>query len=196
MHIASRFRLRIFIALIVFFAFAGGGTAAARDQVPYQGWENCTGCYGPGMMGGYLSTGDDGMMNASGVWMMESLEIRAMGGPLHGEMQGLVTKLRSGNLSSTEQSRLMEIMDEYPGASNLMIARMTGGYGPGAGGYPGMMGWYNQDYGMMGGAGTAGTGLMVLSILLVILFFLVWLVAGILLILWLVRQVRKKERPS
>jgi hypothetical protein len=158
--------------------------------------------------------GGAGMMSAGSAQMMQSVEVSAMGGPMHDEMQGLVTKMMAGSLSSTDQARMVEIMNKYPGASNMMMTRMMGGNGQSWGGYPGMMGSNGQNYGMMGtggayssagmmggygatgGAGMMNTGFMSLGVILVVLFFVVWLVVGILLIIWLVKQLQKDKIPS
>jgi len=143
---------------------------------------NGTTLYGrPGMMGGY------GMMGSGGAQMMEAVEVSAMGNNMHDEMQGLVTKMMAGSLSSSDQARMVEIMNTYPGASNMMITRMTGNTGQGWSGYPGMMG----GCGAISGAGMMNAGFMSLGVILVVLFFVVWLVVGILLIIWLIRQLRK-----
>jgi hypothetical protein len=199
------------------------GTVAADDLSCCQqtGAGNATtGYYGPGMMGGFAGSGGYGMMNADRAQMMESVEVTAMGGPMHDEMQGLVTNMMAGNLSSADRSRMVDIMNKYPGASNMMLTRrmggcgtgtggypgvtgsdgrycgMTGEYGTGAGRYPGMMGGYGPYAGTTGGAGMMGGGLWILCMLFAALFSIVWLVAGILLIIWLSRQLQKDKSPS
>jgi hypothetical protein len=149
---------------------------------------------------------------------MESVEVDAMGSPMHDEMQGLVTNMMTGNLSSAERSRMVEIMGKYPGASNMMLTRrmggygtggypgitgsngryygMAGGYGTGEGGYPGMMGGYGPYSGTTAGTGMMGGGLGIICMLFAALFYLVWLVAGILLVIWLYRQLQKDKVPS
>lgn len=126
-----------------------------------------------------------GMMGSTGVQMMESVEVSAMGNEMHDEMQGLVTKMIAGNLSSSDQARMVEIMNRYPGASNMMVTRMTGGTVQG--------GWSGYQ-GMMGGAGMMGSGFMVLGVSLAVLFYVVWLAVGILLIIWLVTQLQKEKK--
>jgi len=133
-----------------------------------------------------------GMMGTAGVQMMESVEVNAMGQPMHDEMQGLVTKMMAGSLSSTDQARMVEIMNKYPGASNMMVTRMTGSSGQDWSGYQGMMG----GYGATGGAGMMNSGFMSLGVILVVLFFVVWLVVGILAIIWFVKQLQKDKVPS
>jgi len=166
------------------------------------------------MMSGSMMGG--GMMGTAGVQMMESVEVNAMGQPIHDEMQGLVTKMMAGSISSSDQARMIEIMNKYPGASNMMMTRMVGGNGQGWSGYPGMMGTggvysgagmmggYGATggagmmggYGATGGAGMMNTGFMSLGVILVVLFFVVWLVVGILLIIWLVKQLQKDKTAS
>lgn len=181
------------------------GTLVAGSSVPYYTMmDNCrqlaagngTIFYGPGMM------------SAGGAQMTESVEVNAMGGPMHEEMQGLVTKMMTGSLSSTDQARMVEIMNKYPGASNMMMTRMMGGNGQGWSGYPGMMGSYGQNYGMMGtggvyssagmmgGAGMMDAGLMTGGSILIVLFFVVWLVVGILAIIWFIKQLQKDKGQS
>lgn len=168
------------------------GTVAAVDN---DMMDNCrqlaagneTTGYGPGMMGGA------GMMNAGSVQMMESVEVSAMGTPMHDEMQGLVTKMMAGNISSSDQARMVEIINKYPGASNMMMTRMIGGTGQGWSGHPGMMGSNGQYNGMMGGAGMMDAGLMIVGSILIVLFFVIWLIVGILLIIWLIKQLQKDK---
>lgn len=66
-------------------------------------------------------------------------------------------------------------------------------YGPGMmGGYYGygMMDGYGPGYGMMGDAGPAGSGLMALAGIFFFLFVIVWFIAGILLVIWLLKQLQ------
>lgn len=180
--------------LVVMVSLVAVGTAAAD----YDMMDNCrqlaagngTTWYGPGMMG------------AGSAQMMESVEVNAMGQPMHDEMQGLVTKMMAGSIGSSDQARMVEIMNKYPGASNMMMTRMIGGNGQDWTGYPGMMGSNGQNYGMMGGYGATGGagmmngGFMSLGVILVVLFFVVWLVVGILAIIWLIKQLQKDKIPS
>jgi|GEM_PF-3486466 len=161
------------------------------------------GGYGSGT-GGYAGMmGSAGMMSAGSAQMMQSVEVSAMGQSMHDEMQGLVTKMMAGSLSSTDQARMVEIMNKYPGGSNMMMTRMMGGTGQGGSGYPGMMGTNGQNYyGMMGtggvysGAGMMDAGLMTGGSILIVLFFLVWLIVGILAIIWFVKQLQKDKIQS
>ncbi|MEI7858093.1 MAG: hypothetical protein WCH85_11420 [Methanomicrobiales archaeon] len=191
--------------LMVLIGLVMVGTVAAIDNDMMDNCQrlaagNGTYGYGPGMMGG------SGMMGAGGVQMMQSVEVSAMGQPMHDEMQGLVTKMMAGSISSTDQARMVEIMNKYPGASNMMVTRMTGGNGQNLGGYPGMMGTNGQNYygmmgtggvysgaGMMGGAGMMDAGLMTGGSILIVLFFIIWMVVGILAIIWFVKQLQKDK---
>jgi hypothetical protein len=222
MNHATGGKILVMSALLACVCIALIGTAAADNLLPCQQGGACNataGYYGPGMMGRYAGYGGYGMMNAGGAQMMESVEVDAMGGPMHDEMQGLVANMMAGNLSSADRSRMVEIMNKYPGASNMMLTRRMGGYGTGSGGYPGMMGSNGQYYGMTGGYGTGaddyrgmmggygpysgtpgGAGmtgggfLWVLCMLFAALFSIV--VAGILLVIWLLRQLQKEKTPS
>jgi hypothetical protein len=186
--------------LVVLVGLSLMGTVAAgtdmMDNCPIADNGNGTTGYGPGMMAGYGQ-------GYGGVPMMESAEVSAMGGPVHDEMQGLITRMQAGGLNTTDRARMIEIMNRYPGASDSMITRMVGGYGQGSGwgAGPGMMGsrgYYGN--GMMGnGYGPGMTGgvnpwFMILGCLLALVFFIVWLVAGILLVIWLVRQLQSDKK--
>jgi len=180
------FVLGILIALI---SLVMVGTVAAADNYMI---DSCRQLAAGNETAGYWS----GMMGSGGAQMMESVEVSAMGGPMHDEMQGLVTKMMAGSLSSTDQVRMVEIMNKYPGASNMMMTRMIGGNGQGWSGYPGMMGSNLQYYGTMGGAGMMDAGLMTGGSILIVLFFVVWLIVGILLIIWLIKQLQQdKKQP-
>jgi hypothetical protein len=187
--------------LVILVSLVAVGTVAAAD---YDMMDTCR-----QLAAGNGTTGyGPGMMSAGSAQMMESVEVNAMGGPMHDEMQGLVTKMMAGSLSSTDQARMVEIMNKYPGASNMMMTRMMGGNGQGWSGYPGMMGTNGQYYGMMGtngvyscasmmgGAGMMDAGLMTGGSILIVLFFVVWLIVGILLIIWLIKQLQTdKKQP-
>jgi hypothetical protein len=198
------------LVLLVILALFGTAAADGDDLMPCRQSGTCNataGYYGQGMMGGYGYRYGYGMMNASSVQAMESLEISAMGRPMHDEMQALLGKGVASNLTPAEQARLVEIMNQYPGHSTMMMNRMTGGYGqysaagaygPGAGGYPGMMGGYGPYAGTTAGTGMMGGvfPFMFICILLFGLFYIVWLVAGILLVVWLLKQLKKNTAVS
>lgn len=122
--------------------------------------------------------GARGMMSPGSAQMMESVEVNAMGGPMHDEMQGLVTKMMAGSISSKDQVRMVEIMNKYPGASNMMMTRMMG------------------TGGVYSSAGMMDAGLMTGGSILIVLFFIVWLIVGILAIIWLIKQLQKDKIPS
>lgn len=171
--------------LVILVSLLAVGTVAAAD---YDMMDTCRQLAAGNGTPGY----GPGMMSSGGAQMMESVEINAMGGPMHDEMQGLVTKMMAGSLSTPDQARMVEIMNKYPGASNMMMTRMMGGNGQGWSGYPGMMG----GYGATGGAGMMSTGFMSLGVILVVLFFVVWLIVGILAIIWFVKQLQKDKVQS
>jgi hypothetical protein len=185
--------IRILFLCVLTALVAAAGTAAAPDGVYPCEWGDTgnftAGCYGPGMMGGYGYS----IMTARGEEMMEAVESGAMGGVVHDEMEDLMAKMMAGNLSAAEQSRMLAIMDQYPAASDMMFVRMSGGYGPA--GY-GMMGGYGPAYSLTGGTGMMDFGLMSVGALLFILFFIVWLVAGILLVIWLLQQLKAGKAAS
>lgn len=70
---------------------------------------------------------------------MQYLEDRALGNELHEEMEGLMAKMMSGDLSEAEADRLLSFMNKYPGPMSMMMNRMSQ-RGAGAGQW-GMMGW-------------------------------------------------------
>ena len=71
------------------------------------------GGYGPtptyGMMYGTGPT--YGMMNGSGYGMMQTVEERSMNATVHDEMEGLMEKMIAGNMTPTEQDRLVQLMN-------------------------------------------------------------------------------------
>jgi hypothetical protein len=140
---------------------------------------------------------NNSMMGSKGTQMMQSVEVNAMGPDMHNEMQGLVAKMAMGTLSSSEQTRVVEIMNKYPGPSNMMMTRMMGstrGIGSWSTGQ-GMMatGVVSGGTDMMGGSGMMNSGFMTGGSVLIALFFVVWLVVGILLIIFLVKKLQKSN---
>lgn len=188
------------IILLALVSVALIGTVVAQDRYqascPQDGACNGSGYYGygPGMMGGYYGYG---MMGYGDPQSIIDVETGIMGTPIHNEMEELTAKMLARNLTPADQNRMIAIMKEYPGPSNMMMTRMMGGYGaayassdginPGSWGHPGMMGYGTPGYGMMNG------GLLALMMIICALFILVWLIAGILLIIWLVKQLRKER---
>ena len=121
--------------------------------------------------------------------MMRSLEDRILGEELHEEMENLMVKMMSGQMSEEEAARMVELMEQYPGPQAMMMGRMLALQGPG--GETGM-----QSFGMMdnynnmmawGRVGTFGFWLW-----LVALLSLAWLIVGILAIAWLWQQINRK----
>jgi hypothetical protein len=146
------------------------------------------------MMGGYGPTPTYGMMygtgptfgmtNGTGYGMMQTVEEQSMNATAHAEMQGLMEKMIVGNMTPTEQNRLVQMMNQYPAGYSTMLNRMTG-YGSGTcGGNAGF--WQGMPYyGMM---------LVIMPIAMVLggLFLLVWLIVGLLAILWLLGRIPKR----
>ncbi len=63
-----------------------------------------------------------------GFMMMQEAEDRALGNDLHEEMEGLMLKTISDDMSQADMDRLLVLMDEHPGAGSMMMGRMMGGY--------------------------------------------------------------------
>ena len=132
-----------------------------------------------------VSASSQGMMDVDGQGigpgMMTRVEERALGDDIHEEMEDLMEKMMAGNLTDAEESRLVTLMNEYPGPYGTMLSRMMyGSWPPGV--YSTSGGWM---YTMMGG--TVGLALWTLGIL-TFLNLIVWLVAGVFFIRWLVGQ--------
>lgn len=71
-------------------------------------------------------TGDTTTAEDPGFMMMQQVEDRALGDQLHEEMEDLMVKMMSGNLSQSETDRMIELMDQYPGPGSMMMGRMMG----------------------------------------------------------------------
>ncbi len=127
----------------------------------------------------------NGAQTANGSWMgpgmMGRAEDRALDNATHEEMEELMEKWMDGTITPAEEDRLLELMNEHPGPSQMMYQRFDRdrygeqGWGPGH-----MMGW---DDGM-------GAGMFLLMMGGALLFGIVWFIVGILAILWLLRQLR------
>lgn len=59
-----------------------------------------------------------------GFGMMQQVEDRALGDELHEEMESLMTKMMSGELSQGETDRMVELMNQYPGPGSMMMGRI------------------------------------------------------------------------
>ena len=127
-----------------------------------------------------LFAGAHGMMNfneiQSGNGMMQYVEEQAVGSELHEEMESLMIKTLSGSLSEEEAGRMVELMNQYPGAGSMMMNRMVG---TSSGLGWGMMGW---------GVNAFWNFWSVLTVLM----YTVWLTVGILAVVWLWRNIAKK----
>jgi hypothetical protein len=115
-----------------------------------------------------------------GPGMRERAEERALDNATHEEMEELMERWMDGTLTPAEEDRLLELMDEHPGPSQMMWQRFARGRSGETGWSPGhMFGW---DGGMSAG--------MLLLMIGAALLGLVWLLVGLLAILWFLRQLR------
>lgn len=114
--------------------------------------------------------------------MMRSVESSVVGEEVHEEMEGLMIKMMSGEMTEAEVDRMVELMEEYPGPQGMMMNRMMGGYGMG----------YGAGYGMMGrhswGGWGAGFWFFVIAVASV-----AWTLVGIFAAVWLWKQIVKKQ---
>ena len=120
----------------------------------------------------------------TGPEMMRYVEDQALqNDELHEEMEDLMEKMMTGELSEQEANRMVEFMDEYPGPMGMMMNRygMMGGYGN-----------QQQSWGMMDwGSGGFSTGVGA-WVWFMFLLMVVWLVVGVLAAAWLFKQIQKK----
>jgi len=114
----------------------------------------------------------------AGYGMMRTIETRALGDELHEEMEDLMVKMMAGTMTEVEAQRMVELMDQYPGAQSMMMSRMMGMNGFGG-------------FGMMpfGGGNSFGSSTWVW---VAGLTSFVWLAAGALVVVWLGKQIVKK----
>ena len=137
----------------------------------------------PAVAGAHTETGTTaGTMMGSGTMMMQQIEDEGLGNDaLHQEMEDLMVKMMSGNLTDEEANRMTELMDQYPGPYATMMNRYSGmmGYGTGYG----QTGWMMHDF----GSGSAWGGMILFFCFLT---WLVWFAVGVLALIWLWRHVR------
>lgn len=93
-------------------------------------------------------------------------------------------KMIAGNMTPTEQDRLVQLMNQNPAGYSTMLDRMTG-YSTGTCGMDGTF-WQGMPY--------YSWMLIMMPIAMILggLFLLVWLVVGILAILWFLGQGKKQ----
>ena len=141
--------------------------------------------HGGGMMNfGELQTGSE---------MMKYVEEGVLGDELHEEMEQLMTKMMSGEMTQDEAGRITELMGQYPGPYGTMMVRLGSpqvnrlGWANPTGedgfGWNMMSGWN----GMMG-PGQVGLGWGGLWFWIFTLSWFVWTAAGVLLIIWLAKK--------
>jgi len=109
--------------------------------------------------------------------MMLYVEEQALDSEIHEDMEGLMEKMMSGTLTQSEADRLGTFMEEHPGPYGMMMNRFlsTRAFGD-----EDMMGWNNTMPGFW--VWLCGATL------------LVWLAVGVLAIVWLWKQITKKEQ--
>ncbi|TSC81768.1 MAG: hypothetical protein G01um101420_873 [Parcubacteria group bacterium Gr01-1014_20] len=124
-----------------------------------------------------------GMMNFSDAQtpsnMMQYLGEKTLGPEIYAETQDLMAKMMTGKLTEEEASRMIEIMNQYPGPMGMMM----GGYNQQDyrsqnWGMPHMGYWADSNYSPWSWV----SGLM----------HLVWLLISILALVWLWQKVTKK----
>jgi len=69
-------------------------------------------------------SGEGSLSADNGFMMMEAIEDSVLGNDLHEEMEGLMEKMISGNLSEDGIDRMTEIMNAYPASHAMMMNRM------------------------------------------------------------------------
>ena len=106
-------------------------------------------------------------LQENGFMMMKQIEDKALGDELHEEMEELMTKMMTNNLTTQESDRVIELMNQFPGPSSLMMGRMMG---PGT--FEPGINSYNHNSMMDYGFGGFGGGLFMI-------LFWVLVVAGI-----------------
>ena len=114
--------------------------------------------------------------------MMQSIEGQALqNDQLHEEMEGLMDKMMSGNLTNEESGRLAQFMNQYPGPMSMMMNRV------------GMMnGNWSGSQNMMNGWGLTGVTTGTFFVWLSIVTLMVWLIVGVLAIILIWKKMGKK----
>lgn len=110
--------------------------------------------------------------------MMRYVEDRVMGEELHEEMESLMLKMMSGQLTQAEADELADLMRQYPGPQGMMMYRL------GAGSWQ-QSGW-GMPWTMMGGFGLWNSWGWVAGLGMVL-----WLAVGALLVALLWKQINK-----
>ncbi|PIT92453.1 MAG: hypothetical protein COU08_02365 [Candidatus Harrisonbacteria bacterium CG10_big_fil_rev_8_21_14_0_10_42_17] len=118
----------------------------------------------------------------SGFGMIQTIEDEALGDDLREEMENLMEKMITGTMTEEEQSRMLELMNQYPGPHGIMMNRFLNSDAA-----------FDSHMGMMSWGGMAYGGARTVWPWLIGLMYLVWLVVGILAIIAL-RQIITKGR--
>lgn len=109
----------------------------------------------------------------AGSEMMEYIEEQSLGADLHAEMEALMEKMIDGTMTEEETGQIISFMKENPGPYNMMMNRI------------GMMN-QSSSYGGFGHMFTGGGLSWLMGI-----WSVIWLAIGVLVILWLWKQVTK-----
>jgi len=109
--------------------------------------------------------------------MMESVEGQIVPSDVHEEMEGLMDKMMSGEMTEEEVSKMAELMNQYPGANSMMMSRYA----------IDNRGWNNAGWGHMGWSG----GGMSVGFWFMGLISIVWLIVGVLAIAWFIKKLSK-----
>jgi len=146
----------VLVAIFVFVAFSGLASAHMMD--------------------------DFSQASGDGIGTMRYLEDQVLGSDAHEEMEGLMQKMLVGNLTESDSTRMVELMNEYPAPYGMMMNRMTAGSSQ----YEDHRGVFGSWGGMMGYGFSWSWSLMAL-------IYIVWLVVGILVIVWITKKIKNDK---
>ena len=130
-------------------------------------------------------TGETTTSQEPGSMMMQQVEDQALGDDLHEEMEGLMKKMLSGELSPGETDRMVELMDEHPGPGSMMMNRMMdmGTFGSGSG-------FNSHNNNSMMGYGLSGFG----GGIVMILFWILVIVGIVVLVKYAISNTTRSDQ--
>lgn len=141
-----------------------------------------------------VSLANDFVGAKKGFGMMNQAEKKIMGDQAHKEMEDLMDQMMSVDTRSVEETekianKLAEMTNKYPGAVNMMMSRFVTDNTMDQ-----MMNAINRsgNYSRMGMMGDWGTGWGSFWYWFMFLGTLAWVIAGILVVIWLFKQINKK----
>ncbi len=108
----------------------------------------------------------------TGPELMSYIENTALGDELHEDMEDMMVKMMSGQLTESEAQRMISLMDQYPGPYSMMMNRLGSSN-------------FSHGWGFMPWGGMMGGDFWPLFMWLA---SLVWLAVGVLLVIWLIRR--------